>query len=176
MSPLKKRRKGVEGALEKKKEKEKQKRQKGTIDLCGYELDARERGRPGSARPLQPDGAVRRHHLPVRQKGHPREHLQHHERALQLLQPGHQRPGHRSPTSPCRPRRSATGRSSQRATPALDDYVEEYNRILNDKMREGVSNLKRQRYLTFTTKADDIDSAIPKLARMRNDCTQALAN
>ena len=36
MSLLKKRRKGVEGAPEKKKEK--QKRQKGTIDLCGYEL------------------------------------------------------------------------------------------------------------------------------------------
>ena len=63
----------------------------------------------------------------------------------------------------------------EKSDPRVDEYVEEYNRILNDKMREGVSNLKRQRYLTFTTKADDIDSAIPKLARMRNDCTQALA-
>ncbi|MGO5413724.1 VirB4-like conjugal transfer ATPase, CD1110 family [Slackia isoflavoniconvertens] len=61
-----------------------------------------------------------------------------------------------------------------KSDPVLDEYVDEYNRILNDKMREGVSNLKRHRYLTFTTKADDIDSAIPKLARMRNDCIQAL--
>lgn len=62
-----------------------------------------------------------------------------------------------------------------KSDPCLDPYVEEYNRILNDKMREGVSNLKRHRYLTFTTEAEDIDSAIPKLARMRNDCVQALA-
>lgn len=62
-----------------------------------------------------------------------------------------------------------------KSDPCLDEYVDEYNRILNDKMREGVSNLKRHRYLTFTTKADDIDATIPKLARMRSDCTQALA-
>ena len=62
-----------------------------------------------------------------------------------------------------------------KSDPCLDGYVEEYNRILNDKMREGVSNLRRHRYLTFTTEADDVDSAIPKLARMRNDCMQALA-
>ncbi len=62
-----------------------------------------------------------------------------------------------------------------KSDPCLDGYVEEYNRILNDKMREGVSNLKRHRYLTFTTEADDVDAAIPKLARMRNDCMQALA-
>lgn len=59
-----------------------------------------------------------------------------------------------------------------KSDPCLDPYVEEYNRILNDKMREGVSNLKRHRYLTFTTEAEDIDSAIPKLARMRNDASR----
>ena len=51
----------------------------------------------------------------------------------------------------------------------------EYNRILNDKMREGISNLVRHRYLTFATGAPSVDAAVPKLARMRNDAMQTLA-
>ncbi len=51
---------------------------------------------------------------------------------------------------------------------ALDPYVDEYNRILNDKMREGVSNLVRERYLTFAVGAQNVDAAVPKLARMRS--------
>ena len=57
----------------------------------------------------------------------------------------------------------------------MDGYVDEYNRILNDKMREGVSNLVRERYLTFSVGAADVDAAVPKLARMRGDCMEALA-
>ena len=53
-------------------------------------------------------------------------------------------------------------------------YAREYNRILNDKMREGVSNLVRERYLTFATGAKDVDAAVPKLARMRTDAIQTL--
>ncbi len=56
--------------------------------------------------------------------------------------------------------------------PRVDGYVEEYNRILNDKMREGVSNLVRQRYLTFAVGADDVDAAVPRLARIRGDCSR----
>lgn len=52
----------------------------------------------------------------------------------------------------------------ERATAGL---AEEYNRILNDKMREGVSNLVRHRYLTYAVGADDVDAAVPKLARIR---------
>ena len=37
----------------------------------------------------------------------------------------------------------------EKSDPRVDRYVEEYNRILNDKMREGVSNLVLHRYLTF---------------------------
>jgi hypothetical protein len=59
--------------------------------------------------------------------------------------------------------------------PRCDAYVDEYNRILNDKMREGVSNLVRHRYLTFMVGADDVDAAAPKLARAKNDCMQTLA-
>ena len=60
----------------------------------------------------------------------------------------------------------------ERATAGL---AEEYNRILNDKMREGVSNLVRHRYLTFLVGADDLDAAAPRLARARGDCMQTLA-
>lgn len=54
-------------------------------------------------------------------------------------------------------------------------YAAEYNRILNDKMREGVSNLVRERYLTFSVGAPSVDAAVPKLARMRGDAEQTLA-
>ncbi len=60
----------------------------------------------------------------------------------------------------------------ERATSGL---AEEYNRILNDKMREGVSNLVRHRYLTYAVGADDVDAAAPKLARIRGDVEQTLA-
>ena len=52
--------------------------------------------------------------------------------------------------------------------------AEEYNRILNDKMREGVSNLVRSRYITFSVGARDVESAVPRLARVRGDVTQSL--
>ena len=52
----------------------------------------------------------------------------------------------------------------ERATAGL---AAEYNRILNEKMREGVSNLVRHRYLTYAVGADDVDAAVPKLARIR---------
>ena len=61
------------------------------------------------------------------------------------------------------------------ADPTTSRYASEYNKILNDKMREGVSNLERRRYLTFTVGAPDAESAVPKLARVRSDATQALA-
>ena len=56
-----------------------------------------------------------------------------------------------------------------------DGLVDEYNRILNDKLREGVSNLERHRYLTYMVGADDVDAAMPKLARIRADVCQTLA-
>jgi hypothetical protein len=47
-------------------------------------------------------------------------------------------------------------------------YADEYNRILNDKMREGVSNIMRERYLTFSVAADTVEESVPKLARVRS--------
>ena len=46
--------------------------------------------------------------------------------------------------------------------------AEEYNDVLNAKMREGVSNLVRERYITFAVDAPDAEHAVPALARMRS--------
>ena len=59
--------------------------------------------------------------------------------------------------------------------PRTAELAEEYNKILNDKMREGVSNLERHRYITYTVGADNVDSAIPKLSRIRTDVMDSLS-
>ena len=59
--------------------------------------------------------------------------------------------------------------------PVTGRYAAEYNRILNDKMREGISNLVRRRYLTFSVGAKDVESAVPKLARVRSSVSGALS-
>ncbi len=172
MSLLKKRRRGVEGAPEKKKEK--QKRQKGTIDLCGYELML-ENGvaqvAPGLFSQMVQFGDITYQCA----RKDTRENIYSTMSALYNYFNPDTSVQVTITNEPVPAEEIGNRTFFPKSDPCLDDYVEEYNRILNDKMREGVSNLKRQRYLTFTTKADDIDSAIPKLARMRNDCTQALA-
>ena len=175
MSLPKKHRKGVEGAPEKKKKKkEKQKRQKGTIDLCGYELML-ENGvaqvAPGLFSQMVQFGDITYQCA----RKDTRENIYSTMSALYNYFNPDTSVQVTITNEPVPAEEIGNRTFFPKSDPCLDDYVEEYNRILNDKMREGVSNLKRQRYLTFTTKADDIDSAIPKLARMRNDCTQALA-
>ena len=54
-------------------------------------------------------------------------------------------------------------------------YAREYNQILNDKMREGVSNLTRHRYLTYMVGADDVWEAVPKLSRIKGDVIDTLS-
>ena len=56
-----------------------------------------------------------------------------------------------------------------------EPYAREYNRILNDKMREGVSNLTRHRYLTYMVGANDIEEASPKLSRIKGDVIDTLS-
>ena len=50
----------------------------------------------------------------------------------------------------------------------------EYNGILNAKMLEGVSNLVRERYITFAVEAQDAERAVPMLARMRSMASSVL--
>lgn len=56
-----------------------------------------------------------------------------------------------------------------------EPYAREYNRILNDKMREGVSNLTRHRFLTYMVGASDINEASPKLSRIKGDVIDTLS-
>lgn len=49
-----------------------------------------------------------------------------------------------------------------------------FNEILNDKMRQGVSNIRRERYLTFSVAANNVDEAVPKLTRIENEATGIL--
>lgn len=50
-----------------------------------------------------------------------------------------------------------------------------FNKILNQKMKEGISNIKRNRYLTFSVAAQDVDAVMPLLARIRNDVSGYLS-
>lgn len=49
---------------------------------------------------------------------------------------------------------------------ALDQYREEYNDMLLEKINEGRNNLKRDKYLTVSIEADDIDAAVSVFNRM----------
>lgn len=51
-----------------------------------------------------------------------------------------------------------------------------FNKILNNKMKEGVSNIRRVRVLTYTVKAASVDAAIPSLSRIRSDVEKSLAD
>lgn len=60
-------------------------------------------------------------------------------------------------------------------TEAAAEDAELFNEILNQKMRQGVSNIRRDRYLTFSVMADSVDEAAPKLQRLENE-TQRILN
>ncbi len=51
----------------------------------------------------------------------------------------------------------------------LNDAREEYNKMLNEKMQQGQSNMIREKYLTFTIKAQDYKNATQVLYRVEND-------
>lgn len=49
-----------------------------------------------------------------------------------------------------------------------------FNDILNEKMRQGVSNIRRRRYLTFAVGASDADEAVSKLSRIEATAARIL--
>ena len=55
------------------------------------------------------------------------------------------------------------------ATPQGAADAREMNRILNDKLRQGVSNIRRRRFLTVSVAAEDADEAYRKLSRINTD-------
>lgn len=46
-----------------------------------------------------------------------------------------------------------------------------FNKVLNDKMKEGISNIKRHRYITYCISAPSVELAVPRLAKIRTDIT-----
>lgn len=59
------------------------------------------------------------------------------------------------------------------ADPELRPYVAEYNKVLNAKMKEGISNLSRARYLTYSIAAESYERALPMLTRVGGDIAES---
>lgn len=55
-------------------------------------------------------------------------------------------------------------------------YAEIYEKILEEKQREGVSNIVRKRYVTYSVGAQSLEEATPQLARIRNDISSIFQN
>lgn len=62
---------------------------------------------------------------------------------------------------------------AQSNTAAQQDAVV-FNNILNDKIKEGVSNIRRHRYLTFSVNADTADAAARALSRIETESSRIL--
>ena len=63
--------------------------------------------------------------------------------------------------------------TTQKTANAANDAAV-FNGILNEKVREGVSNIRRDRYLTFSVSAQTADDAVPMLARIENESSRIL--
>lgn len=51
-----------------------------------------------------------------------------------------------------------------------------FNDILNDKVREGVSNIRRRRFLTYSVMADTVDDAQRQLSRIETESCRILSS
>lgn len=51
-----------------------------------------------------------------------------------------------------------------------------FNKILNDKVKEGVSNIRRHRYLTYAINADNADAATRQLSRIETETSRILSS
>ena len=72
------------------------------------------------------------------------------------------------------PREEIGHRRFFEAATGMEEYVQEYNNVLNDKMLEGRNNLVKSRFLTFSVAAPDYEEAVHKLAAIRGDLENAL--
>lgn len=64
---------------------------------------------------------------------------------------------------------------AQETAEAAND-AEVFNEILNAKLRQGVSNIRRDRYITLSVPAEDADEAAQKLARVESSTTRILSS
>lgn len=63
---------------------------------------------------------------------------------------------------------------NQQETDAAKHDAAVFNDILNDKVREGVSNIRRNRYLTFSVTAETADDAARQLSRIETEASRIL--
>lgn len=63
---------------------------------------------------------------------------------------------------------------SSQSNAAAQHDAQVFNNILNDKVREGVSNIRRNRYLTYSITAENADEAARQLARIESESTRIL--
>lgn len=62
----------------------------------------------------------------------------------------------------------------QQTTDAARQDSQVFNDILNDKVREGVSNIRRNRYLTFSVSADTAEDAVRQFSRIESESSRIL--
>lgn len=56
----------------------------------------------------------------------------------------------------------------------LNEYREEYNNMLIDKMKEGRNNITKEKYITLSIQADSIDDAFTKFAKLDTEVSTAI--
>ncbi|GAB6701070.1 ATP-binding protein [Streptococcus uberis] len=61
-------------------------------------------------------------------------------------------------------------------TDAAKNDATVFNQILNDKVKEGVSNIRRHRYLTYAINADNADAATRQLSRIETETSRILSS
>ncbi|HEL1109995.1 TPA: DUF87 domain-containing protein [Streptococcus equi subsp. zooepidemicus] len=61
-------------------------------------------------------------------------------------------------------------------TDAAKNDAAVFNQILNDKVKEGVSNIRRHRYLTYAINADNAEAATRQLSRIETETSRILSS
>ena len=62
----------------------------------------------------------------------------------------------------------------KQSTDAAKHDAQLFNDILNDKVKEGVSNIRRNRYLTYSVSADNAEDAARQLSRIETESSRIL--
>jgi len=56
----------------------------------------------------------------------------------------------------------------------LNDYREEYNTMLLDKLKEGKNNITKEKYIIITIKATDLDTAFAKFSKLDSELSASI--
>lgn len=56
----------------------------------------------------------------------------------------------------------------------LNEYREEYNNMITDKMKEGRNNITKEKYITISIKANSLDDAFTKFSKLDTEVSSAI--